>query len=289
MKRFRDAMIWLTLIGGIFALLFFSVYRKSTAEVKTLVIHIEDIEGKGHLISEKEVTQILNLAAGMTISKSNIKSLNIRKLEERLKKDKRIERADLYFDSKNRLNVKIVQKSPVVRVSDVYGNEYYLDHNGGRVPVTKGSAVRVALLTGVTDTFGTNILASEKPRKLRDAFKVMQYVSGDPFLSALIEQAHIDQDSTGDLILIPKIGREKLVFGDARDMEMKFDNLKIFYRDGMPKLGWSRYKKLNLKITNQIAGTLANPELALKIKPVLRDTLQASLISKDNNKQSIHH
>ena len=282
MKRVRDAMIWLTLIAGISALLFFSIMRKSNAEVKTLVVEIEKINDGEQLISEKEIKQILQLAAGKTITKANIKSLNLRKLEAKLNKDKRIQRADLYFDSKNRLHAHIIQKKPIMRVIEEEGGEYYLDENGKQVPVTRGSAVRVPLVTGIRDTFSLVNTKSDRPSKLKQVFDIMKYVAKDPFLTALIEQAHVEHDSIGDIVLIPKLGREKLIFGDASDIQAKFDNLKIFYRDGMPKLGWSRYKSLNLKYSHQVRGMLANPEHAAKIKPILRDTLTAQLIKKDN-------
>lgn len=282
MKRVRDAMIWLTLIAGISALLFFSIMRKSNAEVKTLVVEIEKINDGEQLISEKEIKQILQLAAGKTITKANIKTLNLRKLEAKLNKDKRIQRADLYFDSKNRLHAHIIQKKPIMRVIEEEGGEYYLDENSKQVPVTRGSAVRVPLVTGIRDTFSLVNTKSDRPSKLKQVFDIMKYVAKDPFLTALIEQAHVEHDSIGDIVLIPKLGREKLIFGDASDIQAKFDNLKIFYRDGMPKLGWSRYKSLNLKYSHQVRGMLANPEHAAKIKPILRDTLTAQLIKKDN-------
>ena len=288
MKRVRDAIVWLTLIAGISALLFFSILRKSNAEVKTLVVTIEGVTSDEQIISEKEVKQILQLAAGKSLTKTNIKTLNLRKLEAKLNKDKRIERADLYFDSKDRLNARIIQKKPIMRVVEE-GAEYYLDENGKQVPVTRGSAVRVPLVTGIRDTFSTGFLSAAKPTKLRQVFDIMKYVSKDEFLTALIEQAHVEHDSIGDIVLVPKLGREKLIFGDANDIEAKFDNLKIFYRDGMPKLGWSRYKTLNLKYSQQVRGMLANPEVATKIKPIMRDTLTAELVTTDNKKQSIQN
>ena len=137
--------------------------------------------------------------------------------------------------------------------------------------------------------FSTGFLSASKPSKLRQVFDIMKYVSKDEFLTALIEQAHVEHDSIGDIVLVPKLGREKLIFGDANDIEAKFDNLKIFYRDGMPKLGWSRYKTLNLKYSQQVRGMLANPEVATKIKPIMRDTLTAELVTTDNKKQSIQN
>ncbi|MBK9735732.1 MAG: hypothetical protein IPO92_12505 [Saprospiraceae bacterium] len=288
-KRVRDTIIWFSLIAGIAALLFFSINRKTNAGVKTLVVKIEGIEGDERLITDKEVAQILTLAAGKSLTKANIKSLNIRKLEAKLNKDKRIERADIYFDSKDRLNVRIIQKKPVVRIIEEAGAGYYLDENGKQVPVTSGSVVRVPIVTGLKEEFDPAFLTSKKPSKLKDIFTIMQYVKKDAFLSSLIEQVNVEQDSIGDIVLIPKIGREKLIFGSALGMEEKFDNLKIFYREGLPRLGWSRYKSLNLKYSNQIAGTLSNPNTAKIKMPVLKDSLQATLVTDINKKESIHH
>ena len=289
MKRVRDTLIWLVLILGILGLLFMSVRRKSNARVKTLVVNIEGAKESEHLISEQEVKQILELAAGKTITKANIRSLNLRVLEARLNKDKRIERADLYIDAKSRLNARIIQKKPVVRIVSDSGQEYYLDENAKRVPVTAGSSVRVPVVTGIRDTFSGSVLKPESKSKLRQVFDIMHYVAKDEFLAALIEQAEVEQDSIGDIVLIPKIGRERLIIGDSKDLDHKFDKLKIFYRDGMPKLGWSRYKTLNLKYANQVSGLLANPDLAQKIKPVMKDSLQVADNTLLDKNASIHH
>jgi cell division protein FtsQ len=288
-KRLRDTFIWVMLISGISVLLYFSIQKKSNARVKSLEVNIEGVSESDHLISEKEVLKILTEAAGKPITKANISTLNLRRLESKLNKDKRIERADIYFNSNNRLNVRIIQKKPVMRVIDNAGTEYYLDENGKKVPVTRGSAVRVPVVTGIKDTFNVKMVVSDKPSKMKDVFIIMKYIAQDEFLSALIEQAHVENDSTGDIVLVPKIGRQKLIFGSAQDMEAKFDNLKIFYRDGLPKRGWNRDKTLNLKYTNQVIATLVNPQTAERIHAAVSDSLQASLINSVNNNKSIHH
>ncbi|MBL0100569.1 MAG: hypothetical protein IPP49_11440 [Saprospiraceae bacterium] len=64
--------------------------------------------------------------------------------------------------------------------------------------MTRGSAVRVPIVTGIKDTFNAQFLTSEKASKKR-CFNIMQYVSKDDFLTALIEQVHVEQDSIGIL------------------------------------------------------------------------------------------
>jgi len=255
LKRVRDVVLWSTVLCSILALLFFSVMRKSNAEVKTLVIKIEGIEGGQRMISEKEVTQKIEKALGYSVEKVNIKTIDTRSIETILNEDNRIDRADVYFDSKDRLNVLIIQRKPIMRIMDKNSVSYYLDKSGRKVPTVISGAVRVPLVTGEIGPFEEDLATSEKNTKLKEVFEIMKFVSNDEFLAALIEQLHVEE-GTGEIIMIPKIGRERLIFGGRESMEDKFDKLKIFYREGLPRLGWSKYKSLNLKYTDQVAGTL---------------------------------
>lgn len=289
-KKVRNVLIWSTLIVGIAVLLGISVRRKAKVQVEDVVVDIIGIHGEERLISEKEIKSLLRKAAGVELKGRNMQKLPLRKLEAAINRDKRIKRADVYFDSKNKLHVRVEQKVPLMRVVETTGTQYYIDKTGGRVPVTTGCAVRVPLVTGIKDTFDIDFLKNNKPSRLKEVFHVVSYISEDPFLAALVEQVHVSQDSTSDLVIVPKIGREQVLFGDAREMEEKFDKLKIFYRDGLPRLGWNRYKRLNVKITGQVVGTLTETALAER-KTAMQDSLHASLITegKSSKIESIHH
>jgi cell division protein FtsQ len=276
-QRVRNTILWSFLLAGIAALLLFAVRRKANAGVEALVVTIETSDGENRLITEKEVKQLISVASGKSVTEKTIKSLNIRKLENKLNKDSRIERADFYFDSNNRLHVRIIQKQPLMRVLSEGRQPYFIDVKGRKIPVSRGCEVRVPVVTGIQDTFKKGFLTDARPSRLKEVFTLLDYARKDPFLYALIEQVHVQADSTHDLVIIPKIGREKIVFGGLADMEDKCDKLKIFYRDGLPRLGWNRYTKLNLKMTSQIVGTLADPSLATQVQPVRSDSLQAAL------------
>ena len=277
MQRVRNTILWSFLLAGIAVLLLFSVRRKSNAGVQALVVTIDAINGESQLITEKEVRRLISLASGKSVTEKTIRTLNTRKLENKLNKDSRIERADFYFDSNNRLHVHIKQKQPLMRVISVGRQPYFIDVNGRKIPVTRGCEVRVPVVTGIRDTFKAGFLNDARPSRLKDAFRLLDYAREDEFMYALIEQVHVQADSTQDMIIIPKIGREQIVFGGPEDMKAKFDILKIFYRDGLPRLGWNRYSKLNLKMTSQIVGTLTDPSRATQVQPARSDSLQAAL------------
>ncbi len=275
MKRVRDTIVWILLISGILTLLFFSVQRKSKAKVTSLVVHIESMNGQDRFITESDIIRIIEKESGRNINQADIKSLDIRHLEAKLNTDKRIGRADLYFDSNDRLNVLVSQKKPILRVIDNVGAEFYLDDKGYQIPTTLGSAIRVPIATGLNEVYDPNFLDEDKPSKFREVFQVAMYIAQDDFLRSLIEQIHVESGKERDIVLIPKLGREKIIFGNAEMIDDKFFNLKVFYKDGMSKLGWNRYKTLNLKYSGQVRGQLSNPELAEKPILTMRDSISS--------------
>lgn len=290
MQRVRSMLLWSFLLGGIVTLSIFSIRRKANADINAVKIEIVGVLGDQSMISEAEVKRMLMEGAGKPLTKAAIRSLDLRKLEVKLNKDKRIERADIYMDAKDVLHVLVIQKTPVMRVINETTGDYYLDINGKMIPHTVGSSIRVPIVTGITETFTPKIFTADTNSKLRDIYFMMVKVQKDPFLSSLIEQVHVSADSIGDIILIPKIGREQLIIGDASGLDEKFEKLKIFYQDGLPRLGWNRYKTLNLKYTAQVTGQLVNPNIPkIKSVEIPRDSIQTAMATTTSNKESIHH
>ncbi|MBK8623742.1 MAG: hypothetical protein IPN79_18790 [Saprospiraceae bacterium] len=279
-NKVRNVAIWMGILFGIGGLLFLSVQRKKMAAVDTVVIHIQAAES-GRLIQEKEVKSLMVKSLGFSPDRKKIRSVNSRKLERDLQKDARIQHVDVYFDAKNRLHIALVPKEVIVRITDQRGSSYFLDAKGKKVPVVQGSAVRVPLANGFIDVYQEGFDKKEGKSVLKDIFNMIQYIRNDEFLHALVEQIYVDE--TGEIILIPKVGKEKIVFGGADQMDEKFDNLKIFYRDGMTKLGWNRYPVLNVKFVNQVVLVDGKPEASLNSsETAMKAPSDSGLISTQN-------
>jgi len=69
----------------------------------------------------------------------------------------------------------------------------------------------------------------------------------------MIEQLYINKKS--EFELIPKIGNHTILFGDIKEMKDKFEKLIAFYKQGISKSGWNKYKTINLKFKNQVVCT----------------------------------
>ena len=116
------------------------------------------------------------------------------------------------------------------------------DENGKRMPLSKVYTARTLVITG-------NVHFTEKG----DLFLLAKFIAENPFWKAQIMQVHAENN--GDLILIPRVGYQQIVFGKPINIATKFSKLKLFYEKGISEGGWNNYSHINLKFKNQIVCT----------------------------------
>ena len=75
---------------------------------------------------------------------------------------------------------------------------------------------------------------------------------------AMIDQ--VDINAAHQFEMIPKIGNQVILFGDAENVKQKFDKLKIFYRGVITKVGWSKYSSINLQYKDQVVAVIRGKE-----------------------------
>ena len=93
----------------------------------------------------------------------------------------------------------------------------------------------------------------DKNRILFKIYSLAKFINKNKFLNTQIEQIYINKEN--GIELIPKVGKHLILFGDIDNMEEKFENLIAFYKKGLSKVGWDKYKKINLKYKNQVVCT----------------------------------
>ena len=157
--------------------------------------------------------------------------------------------SEVFINAQNKIFVDIYQRKPVLRIIDQNGVSYYLDETGTRLPLSGHYSPRILVATRTIPPFVPDYQL-RKEHLIKDLFQLTQMIREDEMLARLIEQVYVD--IKGELVLIPKLGRQKILFGAFRDAEKKFRRLKIFYLEGLPYTGWRKYKTINLKYKNQV-------------------------------------
>ena len=225
--------------------LFMAVQRKMNATVTTVSIAITGIDGGKNLVTKKGVKQMFRNYLGYDLEMSAIRDLNLMDMEAMLEADDRIKGAEVYIDNKDRLYIKIDQRVPILRIFSKVNTTYYLDIDGNQIPAYRGATIRVPVASGNIEDYDPKLLGEKKESRLKDVYKLAKYIHEDEFLAALIEQ--IDVQENGEVMMVPKVGRQKLDFGLVENMEERFEKLKVLYKGGMEQVGWRKYDVLTLK------------------------------------------
>lgn len=249
MSELWQKLMWAFVLVSIVFLVWFSVNTQMKSKLNTIELTIEQLDGSRNLISKEVALKHIEEFFGISIQEVKFARIETKKLEAALKRDSRIEHAEVYVDGNNILYVDIVQRAPIVRVKARNGEDYYLDKYGERIKTVKKSAVRVPIASGYIDRFVPE-WQELKGHSLHDVFSLAKELPKDDFLQALVEQIYIEKD--GSITLIPKIGKQELILGSTEELRIKLQNIKGTYKQLIRIKGFDKYKKFNFEITNQV-------------------------------------
>lgn len=252
-KKNQNRKISYTKIARFFAAVFlicflvFSIYNKLGSAINRIDIVISSNDDNKTLISKEDVRLLLKTELGYDINIAETGQLNLFKLERMLNRDDRINKAEIYIDKHNNFIVNVEQKQPIVRIDITNGHDYYLDYKGERIPVT--DVFRVPVVTGYVHEYVNNF-SKIKEHNLNGVLEVAQRINDDEFLTALVEQIYVDKES--NVTIVPKIGRDKILLGQVEDLEEKIYKLKVYYEQGMKKIGIDKFEELDLQYKGQV-------------------------------------
>ncbi len=185
------------------------------------------------------------------IEGTTIANLKISEIERYLDLHPYIADAEVYTSFNGTLSVTIKQRQPVVRIVDYTNNQFYMDAQGMRMPLSNKTVSYVPIASGYIASVASDTL--RKYKVYQDIVQLTKAIDADLLMKNQIDQIYVN--SKQEFELIPKVGNQLIVLGKAEDIEKKFDKLKIYYEQGIPKVGWTAYRTINLKFENQIVCT----------------------------------
>ena len=276
MKKFWNIFkkVMLVLSAATVVVLFVFTLMSAERHQKSLVcssiqVKIDYESGMSFLTTDEIVTKVNELADGEVVGKT-LPALDLKGIERGLLKDPHIARAKVYIDHAQGLHAEIVQKQPILRVMNNDGVGFYLSDKGDKIPLCPTFTAHVPLAIGDVET---HIDIRRDSIVLSQLVSLAKYMQQDSLIGALIDHAYVLPD--GQFELYPKFEYHMIEFGMADEtMKEKFEKLKVFYKEGLAKVGWDKYKIINLKYQGQVVCQKAveeKPEKAAKKKPVEDD------------------
>jgi len=241
--------VWVCIGGGMLGLLLAAISSKKKGACQGYTISFKGDQNNA-FITTQDVESSLLLAANGNIKGESVSSINLHLLEKKLEENSWIDDAELYFDNGDMLHVRVSEKKPVARVFTVSGNSFYLDAIGRKIPLSKQAAPRVPVFTGYADKKKMNSLDSGL---LQGICKMSNYIMNDPLWRAEVSQVDIGPD--GSFEMVPVVGNHFVKFGDAENLDKKFNRLLVFYQQVLSKTGFDKYKLIDVQYKGQVVAT----------------------------------
>lgn len=215
----------------------------STRNAKRLVSqpNIQFVGNKNLFITQEAVSKLL-IQNQQGVTNVLKETLDLNDLESTLNANPIIEFAEVYVNVEGKLTAEVKQKTPIARV--VSNGNYYIDSNGGVMPLSKNYTERVPFVTGFVNKDNLNTV-----------YTVADYVLKDEFLKQNVIEIHQNKNNSIDL----KLRQTKFVvhLGQVKQLEKKINNLKAFYIKATKDKVLDKYSKVSLQFGNQVVCTKA--------------------------------
>lgn len=248
-RKVRSVIVWSLLLIAIAALQYGAVGRKADTDLSKVMISINKQDVDQYLIKQADVVSLIEQDLGYALAAVQLRDLDLRRIEDLLAKDDRVARSEIYLDSDDILHIYVLQRKPIARIKGS-AVDYYIDNAGHTVQVQDARPVRVPIVTGISTDLPDGFPDNKQRSILNDVYEIAMAAAGDEFLSALVEQIHVDDRE--EVWIIPKIGDERLLIGDAAELDDRLSRLKIVYREGMQQSGFNQYAELHFKWKGQV-------------------------------------
>lgn len=237
MKKVLQILKWGMLLSLMVVVLSFTNQMQSKQMVFLNQINIEVSEDKfmTEQIALKYIKQQDFNFDSVALSNFYLNELEIAFLEHPA-----IKNAEVYSNQKGVININLQQRKAVVRIK-TDNTDYYLNEQGMKMPLSSEYTPRVLVVTGEVNE-----------SKHLSVFSFIEIINKDIFWKSQITQVHF---SNNEVIIIPRVGSQKIHFGTLTDVNKKLGNLYQFYKQAMPVKGWQTYSEISLAYNNQIICT----------------------------------
>lgn len=262
MQTWFKNILWVGFLVGIWALLLCVKNARETRVIGLPTLEIELIDDMKFLTQENLMDRLKArglVADSMVYSQSDIAEIEV--FVREMPEVKSVQ-AYTYISGEWVIDVKL--RKPLVRIFNRDGSSCYLDEDGTLMPLSRNYAAHVITVNGninetdytktVEDIMNNDSLKTNEI--LDDLYAISKYVCSDEFSSAQV--THIYINKYDEFEFIPRVGDQRIMFGDASHVEGKMKKLEWFYTEGMSRSGWNQYDTINIMYKSQVVCSSRN-------------------------------
>ena len=221
----------------IFLFSFTSKRNENRKLKKSIIIFVGDT----YPFVKQETVNKLLIENNNEVSSIQKVNLDLNKLETTINAQEMIEKSDVFVSIDGVLKAVVKQKTPIARVFED-GVSFYIDYKGNRMPLSTNFTARVPLVAG-----GINNKNNE------DLVNLFRIIYDDAFLKKNI--IGIEIMPNGSLKMHNRNFDYQIDFGKSMNVERKFKNYKAFFQKAVLDSSLYKYKKIDLRFTDQVVCT----------------------------------
>lgn len=222
-----------------------------------------DYDSASVFITPEEVKVHLIKTFGNPVGQ-RLNQLNVQSIENLLQLNPFIAEAEASVELSGVLNVEIKQKTPILRVQNKNGQQYYLSEEGLMMPISEHGIERTPVASGeIYDYYSSIRNLTQEDSPLEDSlvkrstlFRLWYLavkIKNDPFMAAQTDQIYVN--TSKEFEIVPRVGGQLIIIGNIDQLEKKFTKLKALYSESFAQVGWNKYAIINLKFKNQVVCT----------------------------------
>lgn len=229
----------------------------SAAKHKQLVCSRLDVTISDSLentfVSKSDIKAYLDKEAGGYIGKPAAE-LDLVKIEKIVDGRSAVLKSEAYITKDGTLNISVTQRKPVIRFQKE-GGGFYADRDGYLFPLQQSYTAYVPIVDGSLPLKADSGYKGEAGSPQEKAWisrmiSLVEYMEESRVWAENIVQINVRPD--GDLVLVPREGKEKFIFGGPGNIRDKFQRMEKYYECIVPAKGKGYYSTVNVKFDGQI-------------------------------------
>ena len=204
-----------------------------------------------NFVTEDDIKGYIDRYAGNYIGR-RLDSLDLNGIESMLDLQSAVLKSEVYTGGDGNLHVVITQREPVLRFQGPQSG-FYIDDRGFIFPLQDNYTSLVPVIDGnipvkVSPNYKGEAGTEKEAAWINGVKEMVAYMQSNAIWAQNIVQIHVDENS--DIILIPREGDEKFIFGSPDDAPAKFSRIEKYYQYIQP--GEKKYTSVNVKYKGQI-------------------------------------
>ena len=180
-----------------------------------------------------------------------MKEIDLESIATQLKQNPYVKTVNEVRFSSTKLRIVVTLKNILLHVYTQDGHQYFVDEEGYMLPFSMQVRENVPVVNGkINDAFVSGKNVTESQTNLHRVFKIASYMHHNDFYNAQFRQLYVMNNN--EVVLVPTVGRHKILFGTDKNMEEKLFNLQQTYQQGLAYVGMDQYATLDVRYKNRV-------------------------------------